>query len=58
MHHLLESTNVYLHNLESNTIEPIIITNTNCEYKTYTNNGKKVVYYMIEAKSSKNKCRQ
>ena len=41
LHHLLESTEVYLHNLVTDKIEPVNITNTQCEYKTFTNNGKK-----------------
>jgi hypothetical protein len=41
LHHLLESTEVYLHNLVTDKIEPVNITNTQCEYKTFTNNGKR-----------------
>jgi hypothetical protein len=41
LHHLLESTEVYLHNLNTDEIVPVNITNNTCEYKTFTNNGKK-----------------
>ena len=41
LHHLLESTEVYLHNFKTNEILPVNITNTSCEYKTFRNNGKK-----------------
>ena len=33
MHHLLNSPNVYVHDMESNTIRPIVLTNTATEYK-------------------------
>ena len=57
MHHLLESTQVYLHH-KGDSICPVIITNSSCEYKTFTNNGKKKFYYTIEVESSKDKYRQ
>lgn len=58
MHHLLESTEVYMHNLEDGTIIPVNITNSNCEYKTYTNNGKKKFYYEIDVEFAQHKIRQ
>lgn len=58
MHHLLESTMVYLHNLEDNKIIPVIITNNSCEYKTYSNQGKNMFYYTIEVQSSQDKYRK
>ena len=58
MHHLLESTEVYMHNLEDNTIIPVNITNNNCEYKTYSNNGKKKFYYEIDVEFAQHKVRQ
>lgn len=41
LYHLLESTEVYLHNLITDEIVPVNITNNTCEYKTFTNNGRK-----------------
>lgn len=58
MHHLLESTEVYLHNLEDDTIIPVNITNSSCEYKTFTNNGKKKFTYQIDVEESQIKIRQ
>lgn len=58
LHHLLESTEVYLHNLVTDKIEPVIITNTECEYKTYTNNGKKKFYNTINVEVAQEKFRQ
>lgn len=58
MYHLLESTEVYLHNLEDDTIIPINLTNSNCEFKTFTNNGKKKFYYEINAELAQERIRQ
>lgn len=58
MYNLLESTQVYLHNLKDNTITPVLITDTNCEYKTYTNQGKNKFYYTINVESSQDNYRK
>lgn len=57
MYHLLESTEVYLHNLEDDTIVPVNIKNNTCEYKTYTNNGKRKFYYTIDCELAQTKIR-
>lgn len=48
MYHLLESTTVYLHNLEEDKVIPVTINSNSVEYKTFTNNGKKKFYYTID----------
>lgn len=58
MHHLLESNTVYLHNLEEDTVVPVIITNKSCKYKTFANEGKKKFYYTINVKESLKKIRK
>ena len=58
MYNLLESTQVYLHNLKDNTITPVLITDTSCEYKTYTNQGKNKFYYTINVEASQDKYRK
>jgi hypothetical protein len=58
MYHLLESTMVYLHNLETNEIIPVVITNSSCDYLNYTNNGKKPYYYTITVEESNQKLRK
>lgn len=58
MYHLLESTKVYLHNLETNDIIPVVITNAQCEYLDYTNNGRKPYYYNITVEESNLKLRK
>jgi hypothetical protein len=52
MYHLFESTEVYLHNLNTNEITPVTITDSSCEYKTYANQGNKRFYYIINVEES------
>lgn len=49
MHHLLNSTEVYLYNIGSGDMLPVILSNTETEYKTFKNQGGKMVSYTIEA---------
>ena len=49
MHHLLNSTDVYLHDLGKNIILPVILDSTSTPYKTYKGEGGKLVNYTIEA---------
>lgn len=58
MHHLLESTMVYLHILETDEIIPVVITNSQCEYLNYTNNAKKPYFYNITVEESNTKLRK
>lgn len=58
LHHLLGSNEVYLHNLVTGKIEPVIITNKTVEYKTYTNNGKKKWNNTIDVEVAQTKIRQ
>lgn len=48
MHNLLNSTDVYLYDMDSAEMIPVIISGTTTEYKTYKNNGGKLVNYTIE----------
>lgn len=58
MYHLIESPEVYLHNLKTNEIIPVIITDSNCVYKTYANQGNTRFYYTINVEASKYKIRK
>lgn len=49
MHHLQNSTEVYLYNINSGDMIPVILNNTTTEYKTYKGNGGRLVNYTIEA---------
>lgn len=51
MHHLLESTDVYLHDLSGvNGLRPVTLTDTVVEYRTYQNNGRRLVNYTFNAR--------
>ena len=59
MFNLLESTEVYLTDLnEPNVFIPVNITNNSCEYKTFRNNGKKKINYIIELEEANKKIRR
>lgn len=58
LHHLLESTEVYLHNLVTDEILPVVITNNTCDWKTFSNNGKKKWYNTINVEVSQQRIRQ
>ena len=49
MHHLLNSTEVYLHDMEKDVILPVILNNSSTPYKTFKGEGGKLVNYTIEA---------
>ena len=48
MHHLLGSTNVYLHDLTTQNIYPVTIEDKSCEYKTYRTQGNRLVNYTLK----------
>ena len=58
MHHLLESNEVYLHIIDEDMIYPILITDKTVDYQSYTNNGKKMVQYVIHAETSQREFRR
>lgn len=58
MFNLIESTNVLMHNLETNEITKVYITNGDCIYKTYQNNGNKVFLFEITCIESEEKIRK
>lgn len=49
---LLPSTQVYLHDLVNDIYYPVNITDTQAEYKTYANQGNKLVAYTIKVEAS------
>lgn len=57
MHHLLESTQVYLFDGENGFV-PVNITNTQCEHKTYQNAGNHRFTYQIDVEESQTKYRK
>ena len=49
MHNLLNSPCVYLHDIIAGRIVPLVLTNTTTQYKTYQNQGLRMVDYTITA---------
>lgn len=50
-YHLLSSNKVYLHDLNNDTIIPVNITDSSCEYKTFKND-RRLISYTINVKES------
>jgi hypothetical protein len=47
MHHVAGSVAVYLYDITDNALIPVVITDEQCEYKTYRGNGGRMVNYTI-----------
>lgn len=58
MHHLLGSTQVYLQDIQTDELLPVNITDNSCQYKTYRNNGGKLVDYTINCELAQNRERR
>lgn len=57
MINLLASNRMYLHDLETGNIVPVNVTNSNCEHKTYKNQGRKISAYTVNVAASQPKYR-
>lgn len=58
MHHLLNSTNVYLRDNVDGIMIPVVLTDTTTEYKTYKGNGGKLVNYSINVTIAQERIRR
>lgn len=58
MHHLLNSTEVYLFDIVEQKMIPVLMTNTTTEYKTYRGNGGKLVNYAIQVTLANDRIRR
>lgn len=58
MHNLLNSTEVYLFNINTGDMFPVVLNNTTTEFKTYKNNGGRMVNYTIDATLAQNRIRR
>ena len=58
MHHLLNSPEVYLFNINTGDMIPVVLNNTTTEYKTYKNNGGRLVNYTIDATLAQERIRR
>lgn len=55
MPNLIETTNAYLCELDTNTYIPVLINNNSVDIKTYRNQGRKLFTYTINVEESQNK---
>lgn len=51
-HHLLGSTHVFLHNLETDEIVPVVIKANKADFNTYRNNGRRMSQLSIDVEES------
>lgn len=58
MHHLLNSPEVYLFNINTGDMIPVVLNNTTTEFKTYKNNGGRLVNYTIDATLAQERIRR
>lgn len=50
IHHLIGSANVYLYDLETEEVRPVVITDTSCTQQSYLGNGAKPIQYTINVR--------
>lgn len=58
MHHLIESTLVYLYDIEKAEVYPVVIDDSSVQYKTFKNQGRKFFNYTFNVRSSQDKIRK
>lgn len=58
MHHLINSTFVYLYDIANDDMIPVTIPTTSCEYRTYKNQGNRLVDYIIQVEVAQNRVRR
>lgn len=58
MHHLINSTDVYMYDIASQEMIPVTIPTTTCEYKTFKNQGNRLVNYAIQVEVAQNRIRR
>ncbi len=58
MHHLINSTQVYMYDIAKQQMIPVIIPTTTCEYKTFKNQGNQLVNYSIQVEIAQNRIRR
>lgn len=58
MHHLLNATEVFLYDTQTDKMIPVLLTNSETEYKTYKGNGGQLVNYAIEVEFANRRVRR
>ena len=58
MHHLINSTDVYLYDIANEQMIPVTIPTNTCEYRNFKNNGNQLVDYTIRVEIAQNRIRR
>lgn len=58
MHHLINSTDVYLYDIANEEMIPVTIPTTSCEYRTFKNQGNRLVDYTIQVEVAQHRERR
>ena len=58
MHHLINSTDVYMYDIASQEMIPVTIPATTCEYKTFKNQGNRFAQYTLQVEVAQNRIRR
>lgn len=58
MHHLINSPDVYLYDIVRREMIPVTVTDTACDYKTFRNQGNRLVNYTINVQVAQNRIRR
>ena len=56
--YLVGSIKVYLHNIDEGWVKPVVISDSNVDYQTYTTNGRRLSQYKITVQESQSKIRK
>ena len=58
MHHALGSTHAYLYDITGGYALPVVVTDTECQYKTYRGNGGQLVNYTLDVRLAQSMARR
>jgi len=58
MHHLIGATEVFLYDCETREMRPVVITDTECDHKTYKSEGNRLVQYIINVQLAQERMRR
>lgn len=58
MAHLINSTEVYMYDISAGQMIPVILTTNTCDYKTFSNQGNKLVNYTIQVEIAQSRIRR
>ena len=58
MHHVLESTDVYLYEIDTDTMMPVVLEGDEAQWQTYKANGRQPVRYTFTARLARERVRR